>query len=267
MDFDKDYYAILGVLPTAETVVIRAAYKAMLKVYHPDKFKGSKAEAHTKTVELNEAHSILSNQISRSEYDLFRGNIKDKTYTYKESKQPKDDYQSESYALEKDWAIAIKYQPELIRITDDLFKISPKLAFTYKAVIIESQEFTNKTGIANKMEREYLSLYFGTNTKIQGFAKTLITGNNKDAARELNKAITVLGKGVEADSIIEQIKSEFNLHSKADSIIEQIMSKFNLYSKTNPHDIPEPSHTLVNIVIVTLALILPAYFIILLMLS
>ena len=113
MDFDKDYYAILGVLPTAESVVIRAAYKAMLKVYHPDKFKGSKAEAHTKTVELNEAHSILSNQISRSEYDLFRGNIKDKTYTYKESKQPKDDYQSESYALEKDWAIAIKYQPEL----------------------------------------------------------------------------------------------------------------------------------------------------------
>ena len=29
MDATKDYYAILGVLPTAEDVVIRAAYKAL----------------------------------------------------------------------------------------------------------------------------------------------------------------------------------------------------------------------------------------------
>lgn len=28
-DFNKDYYAIIGVMPTAENVVIKAAYKAL----------------------------------------------------------------------------------------------------------------------------------------------------------------------------------------------------------------------------------------------
>jgi len=211
VDFDKDYYAILGVLPTAESVVIRAAYKAMLKVYHPDKFKGSQAEAHRVTIEINEAHSILSNQKSRKEYDLYKGNTKDKTYDYKEDNKPKDNYSSKSSALDRDWAVAIKYQPELAGISNDLSKISPKLAFTYKALMIESQEFTNKTGIAKRMEQEYLSLYFGTNVKIQRFAKRLIINNQSNAARELNKAITVLGKGLDADRVIVQIRSEFKL--------------------------------------------------------
>ena len=35
MDFSKDYYAILGVHPSAEKVVIDAAYKALAKRYHP----------------------------------------------------------------------------------------------------------------------------------------------------------------------------------------------------------------------------------------
>jgi len=45
----KDYYIILGVLPDAEDVVIRAAYKALVQRYHPDRFKGDPAEAHRKT--------------------------------------------------------------------------------------------------------------------------------------------------------------------------------------------------------------------------
>ena len=36
MDPNKDYYAILGVHPTAEKAVIDAAYKALAKRYHPD---------------------------------------------------------------------------------------------------------------------------------------------------------------------------------------------------------------------------------------
>ena len=35
MDQNKDYYAILGVHPTAEKTVIDAAYKALAKRYHP----------------------------------------------------------------------------------------------------------------------------------------------------------------------------------------------------------------------------------------
>ena len=36
----KDYYLILGVLPDAQDVVIKAAYKALVQRYHPDRFQG-----------------------------------------------------------------------------------------------------------------------------------------------------------------------------------------------------------------------------------
>jgi curved DNA-binding protein CbpA len=36
----QDYYAILGVLPTADEVVIRAAFRALSQKYRPDKWSG-----------------------------------------------------------------------------------------------------------------------------------------------------------------------------------------------------------------------------------
>jgi len=42
-----DFYRILGVIDTAELVVIKAAYKALMMIYHPDKFEGDKDEAET----------------------------------------------------------------------------------------------------------------------------------------------------------------------------------------------------------------------------
>mgnify|MGYP000169682062 CR=1 FL=1 len=44
----KDYYAILGVTPQAEDVVIKAAYRALAQRYHPDRFVGSPEEALTR---------------------------------------------------------------------------------------------------------------------------------------------------------------------------------------------------------------------------
>ena len=41
-----DFYAILGVHPNAEDIVIRAAFKALAQRYHPDRFNGAKDEAH-----------------------------------------------------------------------------------------------------------------------------------------------------------------------------------------------------------------------------
>lgn len=38
----KDFYEILGVSPNADIIVISAAYKALVQIYHPDKWKGEK---------------------------------------------------------------------------------------------------------------------------------------------------------------------------------------------------------------------------------
>lgn len=57
---DKDYYAVLGVAPEAEDIVIRAAFRALAQRYHPDRFGGSRDKAHARMSELNEAYGVLS---------------------------------------------------------------------------------------------------------------------------------------------------------------------------------------------------------------
>ena len=53
MNIDKDYYAILGVLPSAEEIVIKAAYRALSKRYHPDVYTGPNIAE--KMADINEA--------------------------------------------------------------------------------------------------------------------------------------------------------------------------------------------------------------------
>lgn len=64
-----NYYAVLGLLHTAEAVVIKAAYKALAQRYHPDRFPGDAAYAQAKMEALNEAYRVLSNPQKRQAYD------------------------------------------------------------------------------------------------------------------------------------------------------------------------------------------------------
>ena len=64
----RDYYSILGVTPTAEDVVIKAAYKALAQRYHPDRFGGDPDFAKTRMEELNEAFQVLSDPVRRQAY-------------------------------------------------------------------------------------------------------------------------------------------------------------------------------------------------------
>jgi curved DNA-binding protein CbpA len=214
MDFNKDYYAILYILPTADLAIVKAAYKAMLKVYHPDKYGGSQDEAHQKTIEINESYSVLSNIDERNKYDEYRrqNNSEGNEYSYKEESELDKESSSAFNDLEQDWQTTIKYVPELLKIVENLTKTSSKLAFTYKAVMLESKLFSKKEAIAQKMEADFLSLYFGSNNIIQQFGQSLIHDKHKSAARELNKAIVALGQDIDAEQIIDQIENEFKIY-------------------------------------------------------
>ena len=72
MDAEKDYYSILGVVPSIDDVALTAVYRALVKKYHPDVFKGPKAEAERRTKEINEAYEVLGNGDSRRAYDNAR---------------------------------------------------------------------------------------------------------------------------------------------------------------------------------------------------
>lgn len=71
-DSGKDYYALLGVLPLAEDVVVKGAYRALAQRYHPDRFNGSPEEATNRMIEINEAYQILCDPHLRKAYDEAR---------------------------------------------------------------------------------------------------------------------------------------------------------------------------------------------------
>ncbi len=61
----KDYYAILGVSPTATLEEIRSAYRSLAKQFHPDHFGRNSAPF----LSVQEAYEVLGDPDSRSQYD------------------------------------------------------------------------------------------------------------------------------------------------------------------------------------------------------
>ena len=61
------HYATLGVTPEAEDVVIQAAYRALIKVYHPD--TGASGGDRERSEKLIAAYAVLSDPARRSKYD------------------------------------------------------------------------------------------------------------------------------------------------------------------------------------------------------
>ena len=64
----KNYYEVLGVGKNATEEEIKAAYKKLVKQYHPDLHPGDKLAAE-KFKEINEANEVLSDKQKRAAYD------------------------------------------------------------------------------------------------------------------------------------------------------------------------------------------------------
>lgn len=64
-----NYYDVLHISEHAPPEVIRAAYKGLVQVYHPDKYK--QADAEIKMHQIREAYEILIDPIKRQKYDEF----------------------------------------------------------------------------------------------------------------------------------------------------------------------------------------------------
>jgi curved DNA-binding protein CbpA len=65
----KSFYETLGLLPSADDVVIKAAFKALAQKYHPDKYKGDIDYALNFMADLNAAYAALRTKTLRQAYD------------------------------------------------------------------------------------------------------------------------------------------------------------------------------------------------------
>jgi len=71
MSEKRDYYEVLGVGRNAAPDEVKRAYRKGALKYHPDNYKGDKAEAEKKFKELAEAYEVLADPAKRNRYDRF----------------------------------------------------------------------------------------------------------------------------------------------------------------------------------------------------
>lgn len=62
-----DYYAVLEITPSADTVEVNAAFRRLAWRYHPDHNPAPGATLQFQ--DINEAHQVLSNAACRTDYD------------------------------------------------------------------------------------------------------------------------------------------------------------------------------------------------------
>ena len=71
MPTKRDYYEVLGVERSASPDEIKRAYRKRALKFHPDNYKGDKAEGEAKFKELAEAYEVLSTPERRQLYDRY----------------------------------------------------------------------------------------------------------------------------------------------------------------------------------------------------
>lgn len=68
--FKEDLYQTLRVQPSADATQIKAAYRALVREFHPDANPHRRAEAEARSKEITEAYAVLGNPQKRAQYDL-----------------------------------------------------------------------------------------------------------------------------------------------------------------------------------------------------
>jgi curved DNA-binding protein CbpA len=212
----KDYYAILGVLPSIDQAALKAVYTALMKKFHPDTTQLDKSEAEVRAKEINEAYSALSDPLRRAEYDVGRRRAADSSGDYRQESARSYDGTNFGEQFLADWRIVVLHFPEVEKYRLHLRKISISLADTFQILIVTEKLAREAKEISYLLEKEFLKTYFGTNAKIHEFVIYLILNNFRDALLEINNYIRVIGTPPEKEvgSFISDIKDKFSIWEK-----------------------------------------------------
>jgi curved DNA-binding protein CbpA len=170
------------------------------------KYAGDPEIATRRMQEINEAYGVLSDPEKRRQYDAERGDRVEDADSYFEEQRPEASAADDP--LQKSWSIATGFYPDLVGIVSGLEAYSWRLAFAFRAHLLECQKFEQRFEISENLKKKFLETYFGKNPHLQRFADTLISGGDRNLARQLNQAICVLGEVKDPLPIMKKIVAD-----------------------------------------------------------
>jgi len=187
-------YDVLGLPWASDVELVKATYKSLVKIYHPDIFKGDKDFAKERLAQLNSAYEFLSESSRKKDFD--------ESLESEENDQEEEDFDPFNNSnefdegiriLKENWDFACDYHPELNAIYTDLRTVSRDSAFAFMAFVVETKKYAEAKIIAETLEDSFLTAKFSNDANVKKVAKLAIQQREIKFAKELNRALKILG--------------------------------------------------------------------------
>ena len=196
----SDHYQALGLARHAEAVVIKAAYRALVSLYHPD--RNPAPDAIERIQRINIAHDVLSDPARRLAYDA---TLADTPHPH----PPAADTDDGPDPIVEPWKIAAGFFPEILQHHARLERLSGHLADEFRLHLLQHKQYADAAAIADRLRVAFLGRHFGTDEAVLAYAEQLLLAREVEAVRFVSQIVSVLGRSVGADSVREKIEQRF----------------------------------------------------------
>ena len=202
-------YDILQLPHASDIELVKATYRSLVKIYHPDVFKGDKAFAKERLSQLNAAYEFLSDEKQKREFDRSpRSQEKGEEQQDFDPDQNSDEFDEGVKVLKENWDFACEYYSKLQQLYDDLRTLGKAPAFVFMAFVVETKKYKEATKIAGALEDAFLTKKFSDDTTIKQLAKLPLQQKKIGFAKELNRALNILGPESKSE-ILRKLSEQF----------------------------------------------------------
>ena len=187
-------YDILQLPHASDIELVKATYRSLVKIYHPDVFKGDEDFAKERLSQLNAAYEFLSDEKQKREFDKSpQSQEKGEEQQDFDPDQNSDEFDEGIKILKENWDFACEYYSKLQQLYDDLRTLGKAPAFVFMAFVVETKKYKEATKIAGALEDAFLTKKFSDDTTIKQLAKLALQQKEIGFAKELNRALKILG--------------------------------------------------------------------------
>ena len=179
----RTYYDVLGVAADTPDVVIKAAFRALAKEYHPDRAHADSGDTD-RFIEIQTAYSVLSKPESRSKYDA---ELEEAFAAF--APPPAETPAAGDMHSPVPWPAAPHNAADIERICTRLSLYSEPLAQAFHEAYLKGECGDDPWRYAEEMENGFFREYFGEDPDVQAFARLLLLRSLTGAAASLNQLV------------------------------------------------------------------------------